>query len=81
MDHVSKTMNPSFDDAIDAVTAVPEIGLLIPCNVTLEAYRNTTRIRILNSREMLGGAGLPDTLELAEDAGQWVERVATSLQG
>lgn len=79
MDHVSKTMNPSFDDAIDAVTALPEIGLLIPCNV--EAYRNTTRIRILNSREMLGGAGLPDTLELAKDAGQWVERVATALQG
>lgn len=131
MDHVSLTLNLSFDDAIDtvtaalgdegfgvitridmhstfktklgvdmapytilgacnpklahtAVTAVPEIGLLLPCNITVEADGDATRIRIPNAREMLGGAGLseaPELAELAEDAGQRLERVATALQG
>lgn len=75
--------NPQL--ALNAVSAVPEIGLLLPCNVTVEtAGENTTLIRIPDAREMLGGAGLsdaPELAELAEDAGNRLERVVAGLRG
>ncbi len=67
-----------------AVTAVPEIGLLLPCNITIESDGEQTRVRIPDAREMLGGAGLSDAPELAtlaDDAGQRLDRVAAALRG
>lgn len=72
--------NPQL--AHKAVSAVPEIGLLLPCNVTVEADGDAVRVRIPDAREMLGGAGLsnaPELAELAEDAGARLERVVAAL--
>ncbi|MCA0871267.1 DUF302 domain-containing protein [Seohaeicola saemankumensis] len=66
-----------------AVSAVPEIGLLLPCNVTVEADGGLTRVRIPDAREMLGGTGLsdaPELAELAEDAAARLERVVAALK-
>lgn len=72
--------NPKM--AHSAVSAVPEIGLLLPCNITVEAVEDGTRVRIPDVHEMLGGAGLPAApalKELAEDAGARLKRVEAAL--
>lgn len=74
--------NPKL--ALDAVTAAPEIGLLLPCNVTVEAIDGGTRVRIPDARDMLGGAGLsdaPELTDLANDAGARLDRVVAKLRG
>ncbi|MDK3072325.1 DUF302 domain-containing protein [Sedimentitalea sp. JM2-8] len=75
--------NPKL--AHEAVSAVPEIGLLLPCNVTVESAGggDSVQVRIPDAREMLGGSGLSDAGEmraLAEDAGDRLERVAQHLR-
>lgn len=72
--------NPGL--AHKAVSAAPEIGLLLPCNVTVEQADSGVIVRLPDAREMLGGAGLsdaPEMAKLAEDAGARLERVAAAL--
>ena len=72
--------NPQL--AHKAVSDLPQIGLLLPCNVTVEATDAGARVRLLDARAMIGGADLPDShtlSELAEDAGGRLDRVAAAL--
>lgn len=72
--------NPQL--AHKAVSAVPEIGMLLPCNVTVEQVEGGTRVRIPDAEEMLGGSGLSDSpvlTELADDAGARLARVVAAL--
>ena len=65
-----------------AVSDAPEIGLLLPCNVTVEATESGIRVRLLDAERMIGGAGLEERAslsELAEDAGARLARVAAAL--
>jgi len=74
--------NPKL--AHTAVTAEPAIGLLLPCNVTVEQIEGGTRVRIPDAEEMLGGSGLsdaPELTDLAEDAGARLARVVAVLRG
>lgn len=74
--------NPKL--AHKAVSAASEIGLLLPCNVTVEAVDGKVRVRIPDARDMLGGAGLsdaPELTELAEDAGDRLNRAIAALEG
>lgn len=73
--------NPKL--AHEAVTAAPEIGLLLPCNITVESVGESVQVRIPDAREMLGGSGLSDAGEmqaLAADAGERLDRVAQRLR-
>jgi uncharacterized protein (DUF302 family) len=73
--------NPKLAHA--AVSAEPEIGLLLPCNITVEGAGDAVVVRIPDAREMLGGAGLSDASEmkaLADDAGIRLDRVAQILR-
>jgi len=65
-----------------AVSDVPEIGLLLPCNVTVEATEGGVRICLLDAERMIGGAGMGESAtlsDLAEDAGARLSRVAAAL--
>ena len=73
--------NPAL--AMKAVSAVPAVGLLLPCNVTVEEADGGVLVRIVNAAAMMGTAGLsasPIIAELAEDAGARLGRVAEVLR-
>ena len=74
--------NPGL--AHTAVTVAPAIGLLLPCNVTVEQVEGGTLVRIPDAEEMLGGTGIsdaPELKELATDAGARLARVVAVLRG
>jgi uncharacterized protein (DUF302 family) len=67
-----------------AVNADPAIGLLLPCNVTVEMLDDTTaRVRLIDPRSMLASApgGLsPALTDVAADAHARIERVTGALR-
>jgi uncharacterized protein (DUF302 family) len=70
--------------AYAAVTADPAIGLLLPCNVTVEWVSDTqSTVRLVDPRAMLGATpgGLANELdEVATDAHARIERVVQVLR-
>ncbi len=70
--------------AFAAVTADPAIGLLLPCNVTVEEVSaRSTLVRLVDPRAMLGAAPgglLPALVEVAADAHARIERAVRELQ-
>lgn len=70
--------------AFAAVTADPAIGLLLPCNVTVEWISETeSRVRLIDPRSMLAAApgGLsPALADVATDAHARIERVVQALR-
>jgi uncharacterized protein (DUF302 family) len=72
--------NPAL--AHKAVTARPEVGLLLPCNVTVEESGSGACVRIVDAGAMMGVGDLSETEEirdLAADAKERLARVAASL--
>jgi uncharacterized protein (DUF302 family) len=74
--------NPKL--AHTAVSARPEVGLLLPCNIVVEETGDGARVRIVDAGAMMGVGGLsaaPEIRALAEDAAARLDRVATALGG
>lgn len=72
--------NPQLAHA--ALSATPEMGLLLPCNVVVEATDTGSRVRIIDARAMLQMGGVSDApaiRELADDASARLDRVAQAL--
>ena len=70
--------------AFTAVTADPEVGLLLPCNVVVESATGAgnTLVRLTNPEALLGSAVLAGVSELAtvaRDARDRMARVAQTL--
>ena len=64
-----------------ALTAAPEVGLLLPCNVTVsEVEPGTIEIGIIDPLMMLGVVDRPELGEVAAEARGRLERVAAALQ-
>lgn len=74
--------NPAL--AFAAVTADPSIGLLLPCNVTVEAIDAThSMVRLVDPQAMLAsapGGALPELKGVADDASQRMGRVLKVLR-
>jgi len=68
-----------------ALSAKPEAGLLLPCNVTVEQTgEKKSLVRIINARQMMqfGGIGEDAALrEVGTEADERLRRVAKSLAG
>ncbi|MEZ4417240.1 MAG: DUF302 domain-containing protein [Gemmatimonadota bacterium] len=75
--------NPKL--AHQAVTARPDVGLLLPCNVTVEERaEGGSTVRIVDPQAMLGMGGLGDDPVIqgvAREAGERLGRVAEALRG
>ncbi|MFV0360500.1 DUF302 domain-containing protein [Tropicimonas sp.] len=65
--------NPNL--ALKAVTARPDIGLLLPCNVTVEQAGQDCIVRIVDAGVMMQSGDLSGTPEIAEVASDAVERL------
>jgi uncharacterized protein (DUF302 family) len=70
--------NPSL--AYAAMSEDPKVGLLLPCNVTVEAAEaGATLVRIVDPRVLLGIGVSPTLSAVAEEAGAKLQRVARAL--
>lgn len=68
--------------AWDALSANAEVGLLLPCNVTVEEGKGGTVVRLIDPIQMLaggGGAANPVIERVAAEARARLERVAREL--
>ena len=71
--------NPTL--AHKALTLVPEVGLLLPCNVTVAQEEDgRIHISIIDPQQMLGMVDHPGLEEIACDAEERLRRVASALQ-
>ena len=71
--------NPSL--AYRALTVAPEVGLLLPCNVTVRQLEDgTSEISLVDPLVMLGVIANPGLKEVAEEARVRLERVAGVLR-
>ena len=70
--------------AYAAIEADPQVGLLLPCNVTVEATGPTTSTVRLTDPELLlaasAAAGSPALGQIARDAGARLARVVAALR-
>jgi uncharacterized protein (DUF302 family) len=70
--------------AFSAVNTDPSVGLLLPCNVTIEFVdEQRTLVRLTNPDALLSGSALGNSPELAgvaRDAGDRMSRVLNTLQ-
>jgi uncharacterized protein (DUF302 family) len=65
-----------------AVTAQPEVGLLLPCNVTVEQDGGAIRVRFVDPVGMMASAGLdsvPAIIEHGKDAKARFARASSAL--
>lgn len=66
-----------------ALRSEPLVGLMLPCNVTVEETSQGSLVSILNPRAMLNVGPLSENnqvQEVARDAAQRLERVAETLR-
>ena len=71
--------NPGF--AHQALAAAPEVGLLLPCNVTVrELEDGAVEVSFINPRTILGFVSRPELQTLATDAAASLERAAQAVQ-
>ena len=66
-----------------ALSARPEIGLLLPCNVTLETTDDGVLVRIIDPSVMMGTGGFendPEVAAIAEEAHALLSKVVESLR-
>lgn len=71
--------NPSL--AHRALSITPQVGLLLPCNVTIRQLEDgTSEVSLIDPLVMLGVIAYPELREVAEEARQRLERVAFVLK-
>lgn len=65
-----------------ALTAAPEVGLLLPCNVTVRQLPDgAIEVALVDPMTMLGVVDNLELKSIAEEAKARLDRVARSLQG
>jgi uncharacterized protein (DUF302 family) len=63
-----------------ALLAAPEVGLLLPCNVTVQYVADdVTEVSLVNPMAMMGIVPHPDLESVARDATARLDRVAAAL--
>lgn len=58
-----------------ALTVAPEVGVLLPCNVTVSVEGGRTVVRAMNPSAALGVVGRPELSQVGEEVGAALRRV------
>lgn len=66
--------------AHEALTAVPEVGVLLPCNVTVSVEGGTTVVRAMDPAGVMGLLGSPKLAEVGANVGARLRRVVDSFR-
>jgi len=64
-----------------ALTVSPEVGVLLPCNVTISVENGTTVVRAMDPVSVLGLLDAPELAEVGEHVGAALRRVVASFEG
>ena len=70
--------NPSL--AYRALTAASQVGLLLPCNVTVSQVDESVEVSLVDPLAMLSAVASAELLPVAQEARARLERVAATLQ-
>jgi uncharacterized protein (DUF302 family) len=62
-----------------ALTAAPEVGVLLPCNVTVAREGDRTVVRAMNPESAMTMIDSPVVAEVAEEVGAALRRVVASV--
>ncbi len=65
--------------AYRALSAAPQAGLLLPCNVTVSEEEGYTLVSLVDPIAMLGAVPHPGLIPVAEEARERIQRVAQAL--
>jgi uncharacterized protein (DUF302 family) len=63
-----------------ALTAVPEVGVLLPCNVTVSVEDGSTVVRAMDPAAVMGLVGAPGLAEVGEEIGAKLRRVVDACR-
>ena len=65
--------------AFQALSTAPEVGVLLPCNVTVSVEGGKTVVRAMDPRSVLGLIGVPELVPVGLDVTARLERVLASV--
>lgn len=63
-----------------ALTAAPEVGVLLPCNVTVSIEGGKTVVRAMNPGSVMGIIGKPDLAPIGEHVGAALRRALEACE-
>jgi uncharacterized protein (DUF302 family) len=63
-----------------SLTAAPEVGVLLPCNVTVSVEGGRTVVRAMNPGSVMGIIGKPDLAPIGEHVGAALRRVLEACE-
>jgi uncharacterized protein (DUF302 family) len=63
-----------------SLTAAPEVGVLLPCNVTVSVEGGRTVVRAMNPGSVMGIIGNPDLAPIGEHVGAALRRVVEACE-
>lgn len=64
-----------------ALTAVPEVGVLLPCNVTVSVEDGRTVVRAMDPEAVMGLVGAPELAAVGGEIGAKLRRVVDACRG
>ncbi|MBK9089045.1 MAG: DUF302 domain-containing protein [Holophagales bacterium] len=64
-----------------ALTAAPEVGVLLPCNVTVSVEGGTTVLRAMDPSAVMGLVDAPELASVGEEIGGKLRRVLDACRG
>ncbi len=67
--------------AFKALSAAPEVGVLLPCNVTVSVERGQTVVRAMDPRSVLGLVGVAELASVGLEVTAALQRVIASAAG